>query len=208
MAGTAPLSAATRPAERGDYKAVREVLARCLPLAYGGLASPQKIQRGVNTWTQQAHAGAVDDLGDSFCVATVGGRVVGFAQAWADESGRVWLQQLHVLPEYQGRWIGKRLFDRMMEAAMVNYGQDELYTTAPSAQARRFVEQQGAELIGEDDVGTGVVEPVYRKEIGPRFGTVAREVEVPQEWMRGVRPGVQQISAGQAMNGAAIMNGQ
>ncbi len=57
-----------------------------------------------------------DDVGE-FSVAEVDGEVVGCGKFTVVPDGSAWLETLRVIPERQGIGVGKRFYERWLEAA-------------------------------------------------------------------------------------------
>ncbi len=209
MASKGPSGAGIRRAEPGDYAGVRAVLQTCLPEAYGEHVNRWQIRRSIDTYTRKAHRQLCREMGELFRVATVGGRVVGIVQAATGEDGNGWLRQLRVLPEYRGRWIGKRLLNRAQEFLHWERGHAEMYAAAPNANARRFLQRQAGELVDVADVGSGMAEHIYRTQIHGRWRLLSTggEPEVPDSWMVGVYPGNQRQMPVEAIDGQMMAFG-
>ena len=99
--------------------------------------------------------------GFSFCfVAAAGERVVGFASGGprqhSTDTSRGEVYALYVLPEFQGRGVGRRLvvtsFERMLELGM---NEGRIWTLRENAPARAFYERIGgtATEAGHNDIG-------------------------------------------------------
>lgn len=150
-----------RRAEVADAEAVREVGLRTWPVAYDGLASPEFIVEGLAQWwsPEAVERGiqrgitliAVDDSGaeldsgaeqDSEAGQNGGERVVGMVGLGREgESWVMW--KLYVLPEYQGKGVGKALLDGAIAALPAGTTQlllDVLITNEP---AIGFYRKQG-----------------------------------------------------------------
>ncbi len=99
--------------------------------------------------------------GSSFCfVASAGERVVGFASGGprqhSSDTSRGEVYALYVLPEFQGRGVGRRLvvtsFERMLELGMA---EGRIWTLRENAPARAFYARIGGTLTdnGFNDIG-------------------------------------------------------
>jgi RimJ/RimL family protein N-acetyltransferase len=79
-------------------------------------------------------------MGNSVPVGVVG---------WEHRDGHVWLKELFILPEHQGRGIGRRVIARVVDGAQ---GQEvRLRTLRPNLGAVRLYRRCGFELTGETD---------------------------------------------------------
>jgi ribosomal protein S18 acetylase RimI-like enzyme len=146
-----------RKAEPADAEAVREVGLKTWPVAYAGLASPEFIVDGLAQWWSPE---AVDrgirtgitlialDEDDS-------GRVVGMVGLGRD--GDFWVMwKLYVLPEYQGRGVGKVLLEAAIAALPDGTDQLLLDVLVGNEPAIGFYRKQGfgpAERTPDRDLG-------------------------------------------------------
>jgi GNAT superfamily N-acetyltransferase len=74
------------------------------------------------------------------------------ADARVPPDGTVYLWQMFVRRDWQGRSLAGPLLDRLLdEARRRGYERVVLWTPAGAAQARRFYEREGFELTGEED---------------------------------------------------------
>jgi ribosomal protein S18 acetylase RimI-like enzyme len=132
-----------------DADAVREVGLKTWPSAYAGIASAEYIEEGLAAWwsPEMVERGitdgitliAVDDErehGDERVVGMTGlGR--------QDEFWVMW--KLYVLPEYQGRGVGKALLGGAIAALPVGTDQLLLEVLVGNEQAIRFYRRNGFE---------------------------------------------------------------
>ncbi len=104
-----------RPLALGDMPLVSALAWRIWPLAYAGVLTPEQIE---NLLTRIYD---VDNLrkecaeGHRFWAAYDDGVAVGYASGYREGSA-VWLKKLYVLPECQGRGVGRALMQRVIEA--------------------------------------------------------------------------------------------
>jgi ribosomal protein S18 acetylase RimI-like enzyme len=103
-----------RRAELGDAEAVREVGLKTWPVAYDGLASPEFIVDGLAVWwsPEAVERGIRNGI---TLVALDGEQVVGMVGLGREADFWV-MWKLYVLPEYQGKGVGKALLDRAIAA--------------------------------------------------------------------------------------------
>ena len=99
-----------RPVTQADLAAVRHVLVTTWHATYDAILGNQQVEAITAAWhcmealEQQRLA-----PGLSFLVAEVDRRVVATASARSGTDGRISLSRLYVLPEMQGRGIGRQL---------------------------------------------------------------------------------------------------
>ena len=82
---------------------------------------------------------------------------------WEHRDGHVWLKELFVLPEHQGRGIGGRIIARVVDEAQ---GREvRLRTLRPNLGAVRLYQRCGFELTGETDTHRFLARPPSQAEV-------------------------------------------
>ncbi len=103
-----------RPAEVGDVEAVREIGLQTWPVAYGGLVSEEFLVDGLAQWWSPEAVEWVIRNGITL-VAAEGEHLVGMVGLGRE--GDFWVMwKLYVLPDHQGRGVGKALLDAAINA--------------------------------------------------------------------------------------------
>jgi ribosomal protein S18 acetylase RimI-like enzyme len=103
-----------RRAELGDVGAVREIGLKTWPVAYGGLAPEEFITDGLAQWWSQEAVERGIRTGITL-VAAEGDDLVGMVGLGRE--GDFWVMwKLYVLPDHQGKGIGKALLDAAIAA--------------------------------------------------------------------------------------------
>lgn len=147
-----------RKAEPADAEAVRDVGLRTWPVAYDGLASPEFVVDGLAQWwsPEAVERGirtgitliALDDTDDE-------DQVVGMVGLGRE--GDFWVMwKLYVLPEHQGRGVGKALLDAAIAALPDGTDQLLLDVLVANESAIGFYRKQGfrqAERTPDRDLG-------------------------------------------------------
>ena len=103
-----------RRAEVADAEAVREVGLKTWPVAYAGLASPEFIADGLAAWWSLEAVERGISKGITL-IALEADQVVGMVGLGREADFWV-MWKLYVLPEYQGRGVGKALLDGAIAA--------------------------------------------------------------------------------------------
>jgi GNAT superfamily N-acetyltransferase len=89
---------------------------------------------------------------DGEAIGVVSLSTVTGADARKPPEGTIYLWQMFVRRDWQGRGLAGPLLDRLVaEARRRNYRRIVLWTPAGAAQARRFYEREGFSLTGEED---------------------------------------------------------
>jgi ribosomal protein S18 acetylase RimI-like enzyme len=140
-----------RPVTQADLAAVRHVLVATWHATYDAILGEQQVEEITGTWhsmvalEQQRLA-----LGSSFLVAEVDGRVVATASARSGADGRITLSRLYVLPEMQGRGIGRKLLAASL-AAFPQARMAQLEVEPSNSHAIAFYERAGFRVVDDGD---------------------------------------------------------
>lgn len=144
-----------RPVTQADLAAVQNVLATTWHATYDASLGKQQVDMIVANWH------SIEALerrrlvpGCSFLLAEKVGRVVAtaFARPGADDC--IQLSHMYVLPEAQGRGIGRRLLAASL-AAFPQGRTVQLEVVSHNADAITFYERAGFRAVGEGDDDCG-----------------------------------------------------
>lgn len=103
-----------RKAELADVEAVREIGLKTWPVAYGGLVSEKFIVDGLAQWWSPEAVEWLIRNGITL-VAAEGEQLVGMVGLGRE--GDFWVMwKLYVLPDHQGKGVGKALLDAAIKA--------------------------------------------------------------------------------------------
>lgn len=139
-----------RPARPDDLPGLQEVARRTWRATYTGLIPDADIERFLERYYRlEALGRALERLGEGMLVAAVDDQVVGYATCGVNREGTGELFAIYVLPEWQRRGVGRRLWQRAIEH-LRSLGLPEMvvWVLAANEPARRFYEHQGAALLG------------------------------------------------------------
>jgi ribosomal protein S18 acetylase RimI-like enzyme len=130
-----------RRAELADVSAVREIGLRTWPVAYGGLASKEFIVDGLAQWwsPEAVERGICNGI---TLVAAEGEQLIGMVGLGRE--GDFWVMwKLYVLPDHQGRGVGKALLDAAIKALPEGTTELLLDVLVTNEQAIGFYRAQG-----------------------------------------------------------------
>lgn len=103
-----------RKAEVADVRAIREIGLTTWPVAYGGLVSAEFIADGLaRYWSPEAVEWGIRN--GIALVADDGGQLVGMVGVGREDDFYV-MWKLYVLPDHQGKGVGKALLDAVIES--------------------------------------------------------------------------------------------
>ncbi|MFC4077350.1 GNAT family N-acetyltransferase [Salinithrix halophila] len=111
-----------RPVRESDLSEIQKVARKAWLHTYRGILPKESILKFIS------HAYSLDNLRKAwkkdcnkpqrqFYVATENNRIVGYGEMVEREPGKYELTRIYILPEFQGRGIGKRLLNQLMETA-------------------------------------------------------------------------------------------
>ena len=156
-----------RTAVAEDLASVRAVLVETWHATYDAIYGPERVTAITDSWhaLETLQRQLVSGLSQRL-VALVDGRIVATASARIDHERIVKLHQLYVLPDAQGRGIGKALLaatlSQFSEASRVT-----LEFAPQNATAIAFYEQQGFQQTGTitdcGQAGSGISAIVYER---------------------------------------------
>lgn len=133
------------------------------PTAYAGILTPAQIDNLLLRIYSLDNLESELAAGHRFWVAH-NGTAAGYASAY-HEGGIVWLKKLYVLPDRQGKGIGRALVDTVI-SAFAPVRDLRLYVNDRNIAAQRFYEKNGFVCIAEEPVRMGdygFTDKVYRR---------------------------------------------
>jgi ribosomal protein S18 acetylase RimI-like enzyme len=140
-----------RPVTPADLAAVRKLLAASWHATYDTILGTDQVEAIMAAWhSTEALERQRLAPGSSFLVGEMDGRVVATAFARPGADGRITLSQLYVLPEVQGRGIGRQLLAASL-AAFPQARTVRLEVEPRNVSAITFYERAGFLVVGEGD---------------------------------------------------------
>jgi GNAT superfamily N-acetyltransferase len=155
-----------RRATDADVDAVMAVGHRTWPATYGPIAGDDYVAMGLAKWWSADATLAAIEAG-RMTVAEVDHEVVGVASAGPyrahgdAEEGRLVLWKLYVLPEHQGRGIGARLLEAVVEGARGVYPEIRLAYVDGNTGARDFYAHKGFVEVGRETGSGGLPDNIW-----------------------------------------------
>ncbi len=150
----APTSPATVfPLTSRDVAIVSRLAYRIWPVSYAGILTAEQIANMLARIYGEENLRREMACGHRFWAAHEAGVPVGYASAHR-ENDVVWLKKLYVLPQLQGRGIGKML----MAAAVAAFSpakEARLLVNRGNLSAQRFYTRAGFSFVGEMPVQMG-----------------------------------------------------
>lgn len=146
-----------RPATHEDNAAIQHVARITWRATYASQIAQLDIEQFLDAaYSPRSLARKVDRLGDGFVVASLNGKVVGFAMAGLNRDGQPELFAIYVVPERQGIGAGKMLWDAAKDTlARLEQPRMCCWVLTTNDRARQFYERHGAFLAEERVVQVG-----------------------------------------------------
>lgn len=141
-----------------DYDTVRKIAEQTWPKTYGHILSPEQIDYmfdmmyNINALKEQA-----DLKGHHFILAEEDGIPLGFASYEFNYGGapKTKIHKIYILPETQGKGIGKKQLDYITEKAIENQNTILSLNVNRYNTAYDFYVKIGFEKKGEEDINIG-----------------------------------------------------
>ena len=154
------------PLDEAGLSTVSLLAHRIWPAAYAGILTPAQIDNLLSRIYSPENLRREWVDGHRFWLAH-DDEPVGYASAYRDD-GIVWLKKLYVLPQCQGRGIGRALMEAAT-AAFMPARELRLLVNSGNLPAQRFYERQGFARLAEMPVRMGdfeFVDYVYGRVLG------------------------------------------
>lgn len=130
-----------RPLGAADRTLVIDLSRRIWPHAYAGVLAPEQIENILARIYNEENLAGEMAAGHRFWAAEEKGEALGFASGYRD-GDTVWIKKLYVLPQCQGRGIGRLLMETVI-TAFAPVAQARLLVNSGNLAAQRFYERCG-----------------------------------------------------------------
>lgn len=154
-----------RPATKNDIEVIEQLARAIWPDAYGNILTPGQLNYMLDYfYNPAALEKQMTQLNHHFIISLLNAEPVGFA-SWSrmNEEGIYKLHKLYVLSNTQGKGIGKKLVEYILEKLEAEGAIALRLNVNRYNKARHFYEKAGFTIIGEEDVdiGNGVFQEDY-----------------------------------------------
>lgn len=123
------------PATTNDYKTIQNIALQTWPIAYGEILSKAQLDYMLDAfYNEEALKDSVANKGHHFILAKEGEGILGFAsfEHHYNQKQQTKIHKIYILPQTQGKGIGKKLIDFVEKVAKEND------STALSLNVNRF----------------------------------------------------------------------
>lgn len=138
-----------------DFEKIREIAYRTWPVVYGEILSRGQLDYMLATfYSDEALRENLVHKNHHFIMAVEGGNALGFASYEHHYSGRntTHLHKIYVLPEAQGKGVGKLLIEAVINTAKENHSDALSLNVNRCNKAVTFYEKTGFEIVAEVNI--------------------------------------------------------
>lgn len=137
-----------------DLKIIAEIAHKTWPLTYSEILSPAQLEYMLDAFYSDSALRDNIEKGQEFILAKEADIVLGFAsfEHYYEEGNTTKIHKIYILPETQGKGIGKLLIDSMTQFAKENHSTTLLLNVNRFNKALTFYQKLGFEIIQEIDI--------------------------------------------------------
>jgi len=137
-----------------DFKTITEIAHKTWPLTYGEILSKEQLSYMLEAFYSDTALLANIENGHEFILAKEAETVFGFAsfEHHYQNNHTTKIHKIYILPETQGKGIGKLLIDSIAEFAKENNSDRLLLNVNRFNKALTFYQKLGFEIIEEIDI--------------------------------------------------------
>lgn len=144
-----------RLADEEDINTIGYLAQQIWPRAYNEILSSNQLEYMLKLIYSPAALKEQMNLHHQFIVAELNEDAVGFASYSPIEKDTYKLHKLYVLPELQGKGLGRALLDFVAEEVIAKGATTLRLNMNRKNKARQFYEKYGFEIIAEEDIDIG-----------------------------------------------------
>lgn len=141
-----------------NYRAVNEIAGQTWPKTYGSILSEAQIDyMFAMMYDLEALKNQAEIKKHHFILAEEDGISLGFAsyELNYEDTAKTKIHKIYILPETQGKGIGKKLLDYIAEKAIENQNNTLSLNVNRNNNAFEFYTKVGFEKVGEEDIAIG-----------------------------------------------------
>jgi len=137
-----------------DLKTITEIAHKTWPLTYGEILSPAQLEYMLNAFYSDAALRKNIENAHEFILAKEADSVLGFAsfEPHYENGDTTKIHKIYILPETQGKGIGKLLIDAIAQFAKENNSTSLLLNVNRFNTALTFYQKLGFKIIQEIDI--------------------------------------------------------
>lgn len=137
-----------------DLRNIAEIAHKTWPLTYGEILSPAQLEYMLNAFYSDSALQTNIENGQEFILAKEENTTLGFAsfEHHYEDGNTTKIHKIYILPETQGKGIGKLLIDAIAQFAKENHSNTLLLNVNRFNKALTFYQKLGFEIIEEIDI--------------------------------------------------------
>ncbi|KQB43945.1 GCN5-related N-acetyltransferase [Flavobacterium daejeonense] len=141
-----------------DLQTIAEIGFKTWPVAYGEILSPAQLDYMLKAFYSKESLQANMDNGHEFILAIENTVALGFAsfEHQYENSFKTKIHKIYMLPESQGKGVGKLLIDTIVQLAKENNSDSLLLNVNRFNKAIGFYQKMGFQIIQEIDIEIGL----------------------------------------------------
>jgi ribosomal protein S18 acetylase RimI-like enzyme len=145
-------------ARSSDFKSIQEIAHKTWPETYGAILSKVQLDYMLNAfYSEEALRNNVEIKGHHFLLAKENEVVLGFAayEHKHQDNSRTRIHKIYILPQTQGKGIGKGLIEYIEKLALENHSAALSLNVNRLNKALFFYHKIGFEIIAEENIEIG-----------------------------------------------------
>jgi ribosomal protein S18 acetylase RimI-like enzyme len=142
-------------ATTNDYQTICDIAHQTWPIAYGEILPKVQLDYMLGAfYNDEALKDSVVNKGHRFVLAKEGEETLGFAsyEHNYNQKPQTKIHKIYILPETQGKGIGKTLIDFIENTAKENHSNTLTLNVNRSNKALYFYQKLGFQIVGEVDI--------------------------------------------------------
>lgn len=152
-------------ADPSQLHLVKELAYAIWPSAYGSILSQEQLSYMLDSFYNLDSLTEQQEQGQVFLLAEEDGIYYGFAayETNCQEQGKTKLHKIYVLPNTQGKGVGKQLLSQVVDRALANQNHTLFLNVNKYNTAKEFYEYLGFQVIADEviDIGQGYIMDDY-----------------------------------------------
>ena len=141
-----------------DYPFIQQIAYKTWPVTYGRILSKEQLEYMLDLfYSMDAIGKSVSEQGHRLLMAKDENHYIGFAsyENYFQQKPVTRIHKIYVIPEAQGRGIGRILIGRISELALQNDCKSLSLNVNRKNNARQFYAKLDFEVVGEEDIPIG-----------------------------------------------------
>lgn len=142
-------------ASANDFKTIQEIAHQTWPIAYGEILSKAQLDYMLDAfYNEEALSDSIVNKGHHFILAKEGEEILGFAsyEHYYNQEEQTKIHKIYILPQTQGKGIGKKLIDFVENVAKENGSNKLVLNMNRFNKALFFYQKRGFEIVSEIDI--------------------------------------------------------